>query len=61
MPAQTLRANTGLTANLPIVAWKHDKGEWLREQISDQEWHDYDWAKVEGFGKIPTYVRGFKR
>jgi hypothetical protein len=40
---------------------QHDKGEWFREQISDQEWHDYEWVRVEGFGKPPKYVRGFKR
>jgi hypothetical protein len=40
---------------------EHDQGEWLREQISDDEWNDYDWTKVEGFGRPTKYVRGFKR
>jgi hypothetical protein len=39
---------------------EHDKGEWFREQISDAEWRDYEWVKVEGFGSPPKYVRGFK-
>jgi hypothetical protein len=40
----------------------HDKGEWFREQISDDEWNDYEWIEVGGIGGSPTkYIRSFKR
>lgn len=39
---------------------EHDKGEWLREQISDEEWSGYEWVKVETFGQPAKYLRGFK-
>jgi hypothetical protein len=40
---------------------EHDKGEWRRDQITDEEWRDYDWVKVEGFGESPRYVRGLPK
>jgi hypothetical protein len=33
---------------------------WFREQITDAEWNDYEWVKVETFGKPARYVRGSK-
>jgi hypothetical protein len=38
-----------------------DKGEWFREQISAEEWDDYDWVKVETFGQSAKFLRGLKR
>jgi hypothetical protein len=39
---------------------EHDQGEWFREQISDAEWNDYEWVRVETFGKPAKYLRGPK-
>ena len=40
---------------------EHNEGEWLREQISDEEWNDYEWARVQTFGQPAKFVRGMKR
>ncbi len=40
---------------------EHNKGEWLREQISDAEWNDYQWARVQTFGQPVKFLRGKKR
>ena len=40
---------------------EHDKGEWTRDQISDDEWNDYEWVETEGSGEPATYLRGAPR
>jgi hypothetical protein len=41
---------------------EHAKGDWFREQISDEEWNDPEWIEVGGIGGAPAkYVRSFKR
>jgi hypothetical protein len=40
---------------------EHNKGDWLRQQISEAEWNDYQWARVQTFGQPVKFLRGKKR
>ena len=53
------RRPTGDSRKLTYDPDEHDKGDWFREQITDDEWNDYEWVEVGGLGNAPTkYVRG---
>ena len=40
------RRPTGDSRKLTYDPDEHDKGDWFREQITDDEWNDYEWVEV---------------
>jgi hypothetical protein len=56
------RRQRGSDRKLTYDPGEHNKGDWFREQITDDGWNDFECDEVGGLGNAPTkYVRGFKR